>query len=164
MHTLGIRFGLGTDGTRSDGFRLVDAAEATQRIAFGLAVGDSSCGGGWTWLDHATRAGADAIGLAAKTGEIAIGKAADFLLVDLEVPEFSPSWDLVWELVRLGSRDQIAAVFVAGRMRLWHGWPVDWDGRALMRQVSELARQAVERAPIQRIHPSSTEHRRQRER
>ena len=163
MHTLGIRFGLGTDGTRSDGFRLVDAAEATQRIAFGLAVGDSSCGGGWTWLDHATRAGADAIGLAAKTGDIAIGKAADFLLVDLEVPEFSPSWDLVWELVRLGNRDQIAAVFVAGRMRLWRGWPVDWDGRALMRQVSELARQAVERAPIQRIHPSSTEHRRQRE-
>ena len=163
MHTLGIRFGLGTDGTRSDGFRLVDAAEATQRIAFGLAVGDSSCGGGWTWLDHATRAGADAIGLAATTGEIAVGKAADFLLVDLEVPEFSPSWDLVWELVRLGNRDQIAAVFVAGRLRLWHGWPVDWDGRALMRQVSELARQAVARAPIQRIHPSSTEHRRQRE-
>ena len=163
MDTLGIRFGLGTDGTRSDGFRLVDAAEATQRIAFGLAVGDSSCGGGWTWLDHATRAGADAIGLAATTGEIAVGKAADFLLVDLEVPEFSPSWDLVWELVRLGNRDQIAAVFVAGRLRLWHGWPVDWDGRALMRQVSELARQAVARAPIQHIHPSSTEHRRQRE-
>ena len=35
MDTLGIRFGLGTDGTRCDGFRLLDAAEATQRIAFG---------------------------------------------------------------------------------------------------------------------------------
>jgi len=162
MHVLGIRFGIGTDGTRSDGFRLLDAAEATQRIAFGLAVGDSSCGGGWTWLDHATRAGADAVGLGAKTGEIALGKAADFLLVDLEVPEFTPSWDLAWELVRLGNRDQIEAVFVDGRLRLWQGWPVTWDGRALVRQVAELARQAVERAPIQRIHPSSTEHRRQR--
>jgi cytosine/adenosine deaminase-related metal-dependent hydrolase len=46
MSALGIRFGLGTDGTRSDAFRLLDAAEATQRTAFGLATGDSSCGGG----------------------------------------------------------------------------------------------------------------------
>jgi 5-methylthioadenosine/S-adenosylhomocysteine deaminase len=163
MHTLGIRFGIGTDGTRSDGFRLVDAAEATQRIAFGLAVGDSSCGGGWIWLDHATRAGAEAIGLKAKTGEIVIGKAADFLLVEVDVPEFSPSWDLVWELVRLGNRDQIEAVFVEGRLRLWNGWPVDWDGRALVRKVTEFARQAVARAPIQRIHPTSTEHRLEQE-
>ena len=37
MTTLGIRFGLGTDGTRSDGFRLMDAAETAQRLAFGLA-------------------------------------------------------------------------------------------------------------------------------
>jgi 5-methylthioadenosine/S-adenosylhomocysteine deaminase len=159
MDVLGIRFGLGTDGTRSDGFRLVDAAEASQRIAFGLAVGDSSCGGGWTWLDHATRGGADAIGLKDTTGEIAVGKAADFLLVDIDTPEFTPSWDLPWELVRFGNRDQIEAVFVAGRLRLWHGWPTDWDGHALMRKVAELARDAVARAPIKRIHPTSAVHR-----
>ena len=159
MHVLGIRFGLGTDGTRSDGFRLLDAAEASQRIAFGLAVGDSSCGGGWTWLDHATRGGADAIGLKDATGEIALGKAADFLMVDIDTPEFTPSWDLPWELVRFGNRDQIEAVFVAGRLRLWHGWPTDWDGRALMRKVAELARDAVARAPIKRVHPTSTAHR-----
>jgi 5-methylthioadenosine/S-adenosylhomocysteine deaminase len=159
MDVLGIRFGLGTDGTRSDGFRLLDAAEASQRIAFGLAVGDSSCGGGWTWLDHATRGGADAVGLENTTGAIAVGKAADFLVVDIDTPEFTPSWDLPWELVRFGNRDQIEAVLVAGRLRLWHGWPTDWDGRALMRKVAELARGAVARAPIKRIHPTSTEHR-----
>jgi 5-methylthioadenosine/S-adenosylhomocysteine deaminase len=162
MAVLGIRFGIGTDGTRSDAFRLVDAAEAMQRTAFGLAVGDSSCGGGWTWLDHATGAGADAVGLKEKTGAIAVGMAADFLLVDIDTPEFTPSWDLAWELVRFGNRDQIEAVFVAGRLRLWRGWPADWDGRALMRKVSALARDAVVRAPIQRIHPTSGEHRAQR--
>jgi 5-methylthioadenosine/S-adenosylhomocysteine deaminase len=159
MATLGIRFGIGTDGTRSDGFRLVDAAEATQRIAFGLATGDFSCGGGWTWLEHATTRGAEVSGLARVTGEIAPGLAADCLLVDIDVPEFSPSWDLTWELVRLGNRDQIVAVFVAGRLRLWHGWPVDWDGRALMHEIARRAREAVGRAPIQRIHPVSNEHR-----
>ena len=68
---LGIRFGLGTDGTRSDGFRLTDAAEASQRLAYGLAAGDFSTGGGWLWLDRATAGGADVCGLAAVTGRVA---------------------------------------------------------------------------------------------
>lgn len=159
MAALGIRFGLGTDGTRSDGFRLMDAAEATQRLAFGLQTGDSSCGGGWLWLEHATAAGAEAAGLWAVTGEIAPGKRADFLLIDLDVPEMMPSWDLTWELVRLAGRDQIKAVFVNGKLRLLDGWPVDWDGRALMRDAERAARRAVSGAPIQRIHPHSGEHR-----
>lgn len=159
MAALGIRFGLGTDGTRSDGFRLMDAAEATQRLAFGLQTGDFSAGGGWLWLDHATRGGAEAAGLGRTTGEIAPGKRADFLLLDLDVPELTPSWDLTWELVRLAGRDQITAVFVDGRLRLWRGWPVDWDGRALLREVERAARDAVSRAPIERIHALSQDHR-----
>jgi 5-methylthioadenosine/S-adenosylhomocysteine deaminase len=159
MDALGIRFGIGTDGTRSDGFRLTDSAEAAQRIAFGLAIGDSSCGGGWTWLDHATAAGANAIGLGAITGKIAVGLAADCLLIDIDIPEFTPSWDLTWELVRFGNRDQIVAVVVAGRLRLWKGWPLDWNGRALMKQVTAAAQYAVGRAPIKRVHQPSERHR-----
>lgn len=161
MATLGIRFGLGTDATRSDGFRLVDAAEAAQRLAFGLGTGDFSCGGGWTWLDHATHEGANAVGLGAITGEIASGKQADFLIVDLEVPEMLPSFDLTWELVRLANRDQIAAVFVAGRLRLWRGWPIDWDARSLLAEVARTAGKVVANAPIQRIHPRTVDHRTQ---
>jgi cytosine/adenosine deaminase-related metal-dependent hydrolase len=152
MATFGIRVGLGTDGTRSDGFRLLDYAEAAQRFAYGIAAGDASCGGGAAWLDHATYGGADVLGLGHMTGEIAVGKEADFLLVDLDVPEMQPSWDLCWELVRLANRDQIQAVFVAGKLRLWQGWPVDWDARALMREVGDAARAAVAAAPIQKIH------------
>jgi 5-methylthioadenosine/S-adenosylhomocysteine deaminase len=159
MDALGIRFGIGTDGTRSDGFRLTDYAEAAQRFAFGLAIGDSSCGGGWTWLDHATAAGASAIGLDAVTGRIEVGLAADCLLVNIDTPEFTPSWDLTWELVRFGNRDQIIAVMVAGRLRLWKGWPLDWDGPALMKQVAAASRDAVGRAPIKRVHPPSERHR-----
>ncbi|MGQ7248803.1 amidohydrolase family protein [Halomonas sp. V046] len=159
MAALGIRFGLGTDGTRSDGFRLMDAAETSQRLAFGLACGDSSCGGGWRWLEHATGACAEATGLAQTTGRIAEGLAADFLLIDLDVPEMTPSWDRPWELVRYANRDQIEAVFSNGRLRLWQGWPLDWDARALLAEVRETARAAIDNAPIQRIHPRSFEHR-----
>ncbi|GAA3389237.1 amidohydrolase family protein [Streptomyces roseoviridis] len=156
MAERGVRFGLGTDGTRGDGFRLAEAAEFAQRIAYGLASGDSSCGAGWTWLEHATRGGADAVGLGARTGTVAEGLAADFLLVDVTHPELALSWDLPWELVRRGNRDQITAVFVGGRLRLWHGRPTAWDGAALVSRAVELARATVERAPVTRAHPTST--------
>lgn len=159
MAELGIRFGIGTDGTRSDAFRMVEAAETLQRIAFGLSVGDFSTRGGWTWLDHATCRAADAVGLKNVTGVIAPGRAADLLIVDISGPEFTPSWDLDWELVRFGNRDQIVAVIVAGKLRLWRGWPTDWDGRALIEHVRAKATDAVAKAPIKRIHPVSREHR-----
>ncbi|MFB7864151.1 amidohydrolase family protein [Streptomyces sp. NPDC056069] len=155
MAERGIRFGLGTDGTRGDGFRLAEAAEFAQRIAYGLASGDSSCGAGWTWLEHGTRGGADAVGLRARTGTVAEGLAADFLLVDVTNPELALSWDLPWELVRRGNRDQITAVFVDGRMRMWRGLPTGWDGPALVRRAADLARASVARAPITRAHPTS---------
>jgi 5-methylthioadenosine/S-adenosylhomocysteine deaminase len=151
LAALGVRLGMGTDGTRSDGFRMMDAAESNQRLAFGLASGDSVCGGGRLWLDIATRGGADAVGLRALTGTVAVGRAADFLLIDLDVPEMTPSWDLRWELVRLASRAQIESVHVHGRLRLWQGWPVDWDARALLSEVRGAARERVARSPIHKV-------------
>ncbi|MFG2292687.1 amidohydrolase family protein [Streptomyces sp. NPDC048603] len=156
MAERGIRFGLGTDGTRGDGFRLADAAEFAQRLAYGLATGDSSCGAGWTWLGRAGHGGAEALGLGARTGAVAEGLAADFLLVDVSGPELALSWDLPWELVRRGNRDLITAVFTAGRLRLWQGLPTQWDGPALVRRAAGLARAAVARANVTRAHPTST--------
>ena len=46
---------------------------------------------------------------------------------------------------------------VQGRLRLWQGWPLDWDARALMARVRERAQAAVSAAPIQRIHPTSAQ-------
>jgi cytosine/adenosine deaminase-related metal-dependent hydrolase len=155
MAELGIRFGIGTDATRSDAFRLLDAAESAQRLTSGLGNGDFSCGAGWTWLRHATAGGADVAGLGGLVGEIAVGKAADFLLVDLAAPELQPSWDLTWELVRLAGRDHIAAVVVDGRLRLWRGWPPDWDGPALVAQAAKIGRDIAARAPIQRVHATA---------
>ncbi|MCB5911810.1 amidohydrolase family protein [Streptomyces sp. SF28] len=153
LAALGVRFGTGTDGTRGDGFRLADAAETAQRLTYGLAAGDSSCGAGRLWLDHATRLSADAVGLGRVTGEIAAGKAADYLVVDLRVPELTPSYDLCWELVRLAGRAQITAVVVGGRLRLWQGWPPDWDGRALVERAADAGPRVVRRAGLHRVEP-----------
>ena len=75
-------------------------------------------------------------------------------------PEMCTSVDLTWDLVRLGNRDQITAVFVDGRLRLWEGWPPDWDARALQQRLARAAHAAIERAPIMRLHPTAAEHRR----
>lgn len=159
MHELGMRIGLGTDGTRSDAFRLLDAAETAQRLTGGMDVVDSSSGGGWTWLEQGLRGGADAVGLSGQIGEIAPGARADLLVVDIDTPEFVPSWDLPWELVRLANRDQIESVIVDGRLRLDRGWPVDWDGRALLDRAKEVSRRVVANSPITRIDPNAAEHR-----
>lgn len=153
MAALDMRFGVGTDGTRGDGFRLVDAAETAQMLTAGLSTGDTTCGAGGRWLEHATARSAEAVGLGAHTGQIATGKAADFLLVDLGVPELTPSWDLPWELVRLANRDQITAVVVDGRLRLWHGWPPDWDGPGFVQRAAAMGREVVHNAPIERVDP-----------
>jgi len=160
MHTLGIPLGLGTDGTRSDGFRLSDAAETAQRLTTALHAGDSSAGGGRTWLQMASAGGALVLGLGNETGAIAAGFAADFLLVDLAVPEFTPSWDLEWELVRIGNRSQIDAVVVQGSIRVVHGAPLGVDLDTLLADADRIARRAVASAPIDRIHPRSTAARR----
>lgn len=152
LAALGVRLGLGTDGTRSDALRMMDAAESNQRLAFGLASGDAVCGAGTLWLDMAQRGGADAARLGNVTGRIEEGLAADFLLLDLDVPELTPSWNLGWELVRLSSRAQIFSVHVSGRLRLWQGWPVDWDARALLAEVREVAARQVAAAPVHKVH------------
>ncbi|RBP61973.1 cytosine/adenosine deaminase-related metal-dependent hydrolase [Brevibacterium sanguinis] len=159
MHELGMRVGLGTDGTRSDAFRLLDAAETAQRLTWGMDVGDSSSGGGWTWLEQGLRGGADAVGLAGSIGEIAVGAHADLLVVNLGVPEFVPSWDVPWELVRIANRDQIDAVIVAGRLRLEGGWPVDWDGQALLDRAREVSERVVSNSSITLVDPPASTHR-----
>ena len=157
----GIRFGLGTDATRGDGFRLMDAAETAQRLAFGARIGDSSTGGGWTWLDHATAAGADAAGLTRVTGSIADGRgrrlpagrprrAGDAAVMGPGVGAGAarqPGPD------PCGRRRRAAAAVagLAGRL----GRPAA-DRRG---QASARGRSSPE-APVQIVHPTAGEHRR----
>jgi 5-methylthioadenosine/S-adenosylhomocysteine deaminase len=157
MAELGVRFALGTDSTCSDAFRMVEAAESRQRIAFGIGVGDFCV----VVAGSNMRRRASPMQLASRemTGEIAVGQAADLLLIDITGPEFAPSWGLDWELVRFNNREQITAVLVARKLRLWRGWPADWDTESLIREVRAVAADAVATAPIKRTHPISHEHR-----
>ena len=156
FHELGIRFGIGTDNTRNDAFRLLDAAEATQRIAFGLPLDDFSTGGGQMWLTAATAGGADAAGLSGEVGALTDGQQADFLILDATGPERLPSWDLAWELVRFYDRSTIAAVVVAGIPRVIGGSPVGWDLGAFMADALPRGMDLVGKAGMVQLHEPSS--------
>ena len=152
----GVRFGIGTDSTRSDAFRLLESAETCQRLASGMELADFSCGAAWTWIDAATRGSADVTGLGSVTGTLAAGQRADFLVLDRQRPEVLPSWDFEWELIRLYNRDQIEAVVIDGRPVLLRGRPVGWDAEAFIDRNLGRAIAAVNAAPIERRHGVSS--------
>lgn len=154
----GVRFGLGSDNTRSDGFRTLDAAEHAQRLAFGMRTEDFSAGAGWTWVDAITRGSADAAGWS-DVGLLEAGARADFLILDTNHPETQPSWDFEWELVRYYNRDQIVAVVVDGEPVLASGQPLTWDAREFIRQNRELGRRVGSLPGITRVHGPSDRYR-----
>ncbi|MBS0219636.1 MAG: amidohydrolase family protein [Proteobacteria bacterium] len=151
----GVRFGLGTDCTRNDAFRLLDAAEACQRLAFGLPRDDFSCGAGWRWVDAGTRGGAGAIGLGNTIGEIAPGRRADFLVLDRSGPEVSPSWDFTWELVRFYDRSDILATVVDGVPVVIDGKAVNFDSDSFVKEFRFAGAQRVLDSGLVRLHGSS---------
>jgi cytosine/adenosine deaminase-related metal-dependent hydrolase len=154
-----IRVGIGSDVTRNDGFRMLEAAETLQRVTSGIPTDDFSCGAGWIWVDAATRGGADAAGLGKVTGELRVGREADFLILDMSAPEVTPSWDFSWELVRFYDKSNIAAVFVAGAPTVLEGRAAQFDSEAFVDEYRAYTRQRVLNSGISRVHGASRQHR-----
>lgn len=147
MVALGVRTGLGTDGTRGDGFRLMESAETAARFASASRVGDPFAGEGRVWFDAATSGAADAIGLDS-VGTIRDGAHADLAVIDLRVPELTPSHDLAWDLVRVGNRDQLRAIITGGRPRIVDGRRVGSDQDELLQRATEAAHAVAARAGL----------------
>ena len=152
----GVRMGMGTDSTRSDGFRLLECAETCQRISSGMSLADFSCGSAWTWVDAATKGSADVAGLNGITGELKAGLRADFLILDQRQPEVLPSWDFEWELVRLYNRDQISAVVIDGKLVMENGVAANWDQGYFLEEHLSKAVDVMKNAPIDLKHPVSS--------
>ncbi|MDB5532396.1 MAG: Cytosine deaminase [Hyphomicrobiales bacterium] len=153
--TRGIRVGLGSDGTRNDGFRMLDAAEACQRIAYGMPRDDFSCGAGWRWVHAATQGGADSILMGDEIGALSPGRKADFLILDCSGPEVRPCWDFTWELVRQYDRADILATFVDGEPVCIGGKSTRFNSSRFLSDAEPHAIQSVIDARLVRLHPTS---------
>jgi cytosine/adenosine deaminase-related metal-dependent hydrolase len=151
----GIRVGLGSDATRNDGLRMIDAAEACQRIAFGMPRDDFSCGGGWRWVNAATQGGADAALLGHEVGSLTPGRKADFLILDCRGPEMRPRWDFTWEIVRFLDRADIMATVIDGEPVLIDGRTTRFDSAAFLDDTEAEGVRSVNEADMIKLHPTA---------
>ena len=121
MAVAGINVAIGTDGSASN--NKLDMFEE-MRLAALLAKavsGDAEAMPAHAALRAATLGGATALGLDARIGSIAPGKAADLAAVRLSGPELSPCYDPVSHLVYAAGRHNVSDVWIAGRRLLREG-------------------------------------------
>lgn len=129
MAAAGINVAIGTDGAASN--NRLDMFEE-MRLAALLAkavAGDAGAMPAHAALRAATLGGAAALGLQARIGSIAPGKAADLAAVRLSGPELLPCYDPISHLVYAAGRQHVSDVWVAGRHLLRGGEFVDLTPR-----------------------------------
>ena len=86
-------------------------------------------------LDFATRQGAKTIGLEDTTGKIAVGLAADLILVSADDINTMPMNDPIATVVLGADPRNIRAVFVAGKPKKWNGQVLGLDTARLLDDV-----------------------------
>ncbi len=114
----GVGVSLGTDGAASnnslDMFQTMKAAALLHKFA----TGDATVAAAREVFDMATLGGARALRLDA--GEIAPGKLADLVLLDLRRPEMTPVHNLISNVVYAATGDAVDTVICDGRVVMAH--------------------------------------------
>lgn len=110
----GVNVALGTDGAASN--NRLDLLEETRLAALlaKAAAGDAAALPAHAALRAATLGGAIALGVEARLGSLAPGKAADLAAVALDDLALQPMYDVVSHLVYACGREHVTDVWVAG--------------------------------------------------
>jgi 5-methylthioadenosine/S-adenosylhomocysteine deaminase len=139
----GVNVALGTDGAASNN-RLDLFQEMRSAALLAKAVAqDAGALPAHAALRAATLGGATALGLEARIGSIAPGKAADLAAVEFDSLEMQPAFDVVSHLVYVCGREHVTDVWVGGERvlenrRLARVDLADLQARALLWQTKIL--------------------------
>lgn len=118
LDAAGVNVAIGTDGAASNNdLDLFGELRTAALLGKGVA-GDAATLPATRILRMATLNGARALGLAAETGSLEPGKAADIVAVDFGQPETEPVYNPISQLVYAAGRHQVTDVWVAGRRLL----------------------------------------------
>ncbi|HRD65471.1 MAG TPA: TRZ/ATZ family hydrolase [Candidatus Competibacter sp.] len=135
LDAAGVNVAIGTDGAASNNdLDLFGELRTAALLGKGVA-GDAATLPATRILRMATLNGARALGLAAKTGSLEPGKAADIVAVDFGQPETEPVYNPISQLVYAAGRHQVTDVWVAGRRLLA-------DRRLTTLDIGDLIRRA----------------------
>ena len=114
LHAKGVNLALGTDGCASnndqDMFGEMDMAAKLHKVTtLNPTVADAG-----TVLSMATRCGAKAAGLENEIGTLEVGKKADVILVNTQVPNLQPMYHPISHIVYAASAADVDSVWVDG--------------------------------------------------
>jgi 5-methylthioadenosine/S-adenosylhomocysteine deaminase len=138
----GVTVGLGSGSPVSAGaFDLLAEARLAAQLVANDAVrareeGRSAAGSNLSaafWLGLATAGGAAALGLSGTCGTIEVGKAADFVCIDLGTLACGPAATIPDAVLYSTTRQQVSDVWVGGRAAVTGGNLLAFDERELQR-------------------------------
>ena len=113
----GVNVALGTDGCASnDNLNMFEEMHIASLLQKGR-LADPTALSPWEVIDMATINGARAIGRGDETGEIRVGKAADFAVVELDAPHLAFYDDLASLIVHSMQASDVVATYVDGVKR-----------------------------------------------
>jgi 5-methylthioadenosine/S-adenosylhomocysteine deaminase len=140
----GIDVGLGTDGPASNNnLDLFDEMDSAAKLAK-VTSGDPTALPAKTVFHMATLGGARALGIADRVGSLEAGKLADVVLIDVDVPELVPLYDVYSHLVYAVQGPQVTTVVVNGKIVVREGRMTTVDEAEVVSKAREMKRRILE--------------------
>src|SRR5277367_1058125 len=141
QRTAGIHVGLGTDGVAGsnndlDMFEEMDLASKLQKT---YRVDPRALGAKGA-LEMATIEGARALHMEKEIGSLETGKKADFVILNLDVPNAVPMYDVYSQIVYALKASEVESVVVGGKTLLKDGKVLTVDQPAAMAKAKEYAK------------------------
>jgi len=114
----GINVALGTDGAASNNDLDMIGEMRTAALLGKITAGDPKALSAEVALKMATANSAKALGIHHYTGSLQVGKAADFIAMDMDHMETQPIYHPISQMVYASSRNQVTDVWVNGKQLL----------------------------------------------
>ena len=151
MAGAGLRIGLATDGSGSNNCQDMLETLKFSALLQKVAARDAAVVRAQTALDWATRGGAQAANMGEAIGSIAVGKQADFFLLDPFTPKATPVHDPLATLVYSAGQANVVTTVVDGRVLLEEGVFQHMDEPAILREAQKAAQNLAQRAGTEKL-------------
>ncbi|MGB7846481.1 MAG: amidohydrolase [Candidatus Acidiferrum sp.] len=141
----GMRVGLGTDGPAgsNNDLNMMEEMDLAAKLQKSNRVDPRALGAKGA-LEMATIEGAHALHMEKEIGSLEAGKKADFVILNLDVPNAVPMYDVYSQIVYALKASEIETVVVAGKTLLQNGKILTVDEAKVMAKAKEYGKKVEE--------------------